>query len=151
MLCFGVVGLELVDQCCALMLSGLHVSLFWLVFEVSVECGAWPACGYNWSHLKSNIVVWSFGLHISSLCPSWAPSSRCLVSQNEHYFMFYSLFGFQTCDFCVWRPSYLLPFVSESLRDILGPSLVGFMTLILCYCSDCFCLIIQYEVNHHLG
>lgn len=40
MLCFGVVGLEVVDQCCALMLSGLHVSLFWLVFEVSVECGA---------------------------------------------------------------------------------------------------------------
>lgn len=68
-------------------------SSVWL-WSVSVECGAWPAHWYNWSHfqieLRSNIVLWSFGL--DTVVSIWIPSSRCLVSQNEHYFMFWSLF-----------------------------------------------------------
>lgn len=111
-LCFWVIGrcvrvwkwwISVVVRWCS-DLSGLHVFLFWLVFEVCVECGAWPAHGYNRSHfqieLHSNIIVWSSGLHISSLCPLWIPSSRCLVSQNEH-FVFLSVFVFKNFDF--WR------------------------------------------------
>lgn len=68
-----------------------------------------------------------------------------------YQFLYFKPLTFDVCLKAVIPAAFCLVVCQWMTEGHIGAFCAFFMTLILCYCFDCSCLIIQCEVSHHLG